>query len=304
LGGFLADQFSWRAVFYINFPVSLVALALSIRFIAPDKTEGKTEPFDYAGALVFISGLVALLFGLNQGHAYGWTSPQILSSLGAALSLLIVFGLIELHAPAPMLDLSLFRSGPFSRSTISATFNYICVYTITFLMPFYLIQGREFQPTQTGMLLTAMPIVMAVVAPISGSLSDRIGVRWLTVIGMAFLSIGLYLLSRLDAASPATEIIIGLAVSGLGTGIFISPNTSALMGAAPKARQGIASGILATSRNVGMVLGVGLAGAILTTVMGDLAGASSPSFYLALQISFLAAVGISFLGLLISLKKT
>jgi EmrB/QacA subfamily drug resistance transporter len=303
LGGFLAGQFSWRAVFYINVPVSLIALALSMRYIAPDRAQEKTEPFDYTGAAIFMAGLVALLFGLNQGHALGWTSPIILASLIGSALFLALFVYIELHKPAPMLDLSLFRSGAFSRSTISAVLNYIGVYTITFLMPFYLLQGREFRPAQAGLLLTAMPIVMAIVAPISGAISDRIGARWLTVTGMVIQALGLYLLAGLGAQTSDLRIIASLAVAGLGTGIFISPNTSALMGAAPRGRQGIASGILATARNVGMVLGVGLAGAVLTTVMGHSTAPGPAALFAALQISFLVAVGASLIGLLTSFRR-
>jgi MFS family permease len=248
-----------------------------------------------------MAGLTTLLFALNQGHAYGWASPLILGALLAAALLLAAFVRTEARSPFPMLDLSLFRTGAFSRAAIAATLNYICVYTITFLMPFYLIQGRELRPTQTGLLLTAMPIIMAVVAPISGSISDKIGARWPTAIGMAILSLGLFLLSRLGAASSYGAIILALAVSGLGTGIFISPNTSALMGAAPRPRQGIAAGIQATARNLGMVLGVGLAGAVLTTVVGEMDGVgASAALYQALSLSFLIAVGIALLALVVS----
>ncbi len=164
-----------------------------------------------------------------------------------------------------MLDLSLFSKRIFSASAGSAVFIYIALYSVLFLMPFYLIQGRGLSPAQAGLLLTAQPLVMAVAAPISGTLSDRIGSRLPTTLGMAILAAGLYLLSRLGPQAPLSSVGIYLAIAGLGTGIFISPNTSALMGSAPRNRQGIASGIQATARNVGMVLGVGLAGAILTS---------------------------------------
>ncbi len=165
-----------------------------------------------------------------------------------------------------MLDFSLFRSRLFSASTVSAILNYIALYCVVFLMPFYLIQGRGWTPGQSGLILTAQPIVMAVTAPLSGFASDRIGSRLLSTLGMAIMAAGLFLLSRLGPSSPDINILASLAVTGLGTGMFISPNTSALLGSAPRQRQGIASGILATARNVGMVLGVGLAGAIFTSV--------------------------------------
>jgi len=132
-------------------------------------------------------------------------------------------------------------------------------------MPFYLIQGRGMNPAQAGLLLTAQPVIMAIAAPLSGTLSDRFGSRRLGILGMSVLSGGLFLLSNIDAGTGLWFVAIGLAVAGFGTGTFISPNTSALMGSAPRTRQGVASGVLATARNFGMVLGIGLAGAIFTT---------------------------------------
>jgi MFS family permease len=248
-----------------------------------------------------MGGLVCLLLGLNQGHAWGWTSPAILGLLAAAAVLLGVFIWIERRVPAPMLDLRLFGQRVFSASTGSALLNYICVYSITFLMPFYLIQGRGLNPAQAGLLLTAQPIVMAITAPVSGILSDRLGSKGLSTGGMLILALGLFLLSRLGADSPNGLVLLGLAVAGMGTGIFISPNNSALMGAAPRQRQGIASGILATARNVGMVLGVGIAGAVLTTFLtrGEASGEAAALFR-GVQAGFLVASGVALLGAAIS----
>lgn len=303
LGGYLAEMFTWRAIFYINVPIALVAIYLSHRYIPGDQRMDHIEPFDHLGSLVFMMGLILLLLGLNQGYALGWLSPWILASIGLALLLLSVFFFIEMKVPYPMLDLSLLRSRIFSFSVIAAVLNYICVYTITFLMPFYLLQGRQFTPTQSGALLTAMPITMAVIAPISGTISDRIGTRWPTVVGMLTLGCGLFLLSRLDQASTLPQIVVSLAVAGLGIGIFISPNTSALMGAAPRHRQGIAAGILATARNLGMVLGVGFAGAILTSLAGHELEALRASLFPALRSALMVAMAFAFLGFLLSLSK-
>jgi len=303
LGGWLADQFSWRAVFYINIPVGLIALMLSARFIRSDHPPQTSERFDLLGAFTFLTGLVFLLFCMNQGHALGWTSPIILGALTIAVLFLAWFVYIEEHSASPMLDFQLFHSWPFSSAVISAVLNYICIYTIIFLMPFYLLQGRSFTPTQAGLILTAMPIVMAIVAPLSGTISDRIGTRIPTLIGMAALGIGLYLLSNLGPTTTPQQIALRLGVVGLGTGIFISPNNSSLMGAAPKSRQGIAAGILATSRNFGMVLGVGLAGAVFTTVLTQAGDAQSSALYQAIQYSFLISCGIVILGLIVSAKR-
>ena len=300
LGGWLAQQFSWRAVFYINVPVGTLALILSLVFIPKDAPSEAGRKFDFPGALTFLTGLVALLLGLNKGADWGWASLPVLSLLAAAIVLISLFILIERRSPAPMLDLSLFRHPLFTASTVSAILNYICVYTLLFLTPFYLIQGRGLDTAQAGLLLTAQPIVMAIAAPISGTLSDRIGSRWPGMVGMALLAAGLFVLSRLGPESPFWLVALGLAISGLGTGIFISPNNSALMGAAPKHRQGVASGILASGRNVGMVLGIGLAGAILTSHL-----ATNPESGLlpGIHYGFLAAAVVAVLGVILAAVK-
>ncbi len=299
LGGWLTTQFSWRAVFYINVPVGLAALLFGWRYIQNDHTRQQTERFDLAGAAVFMLGLIALLMGLNQGQAWGWTSPVILSLFAIAAVLLTIFIWMEGRVISPMLDLSLFQKKVFSLSVLSAVINYVCLYTILFLMPFYLINGRSLNPAQAGLLLTAQPIVMAIVAPISGTLSDRIGARLPGMVGMALLAAGLYLLSRLDATSGFSHVAFALGLVGLGTGVFISPNNSALLGSAPRHRQGIASGMLATARNFGMVLGVGFAGAVFTTVQAsNIQAGPDVALIKGFQVTFLIAAVIAAAGVL------
>ena len=301
LGGWLTDLISWRSVFYINIPVGLAAFVLSWKFIPQDRKTENQERFDLLGAGVFLASLIALLIGLNQGHAWGWTSLPILSLITIAGFFLAIFIMVERRSPSPMLDLNLFKNRVFSASTISALLNYIAVFSVLLLLPFYLLQGREFSPSQAGLILTIQPITMAIVAPISGGISDRIGTRIPSVFGMLILSLGLILLSRLGPYSPIYEIGIALGIVGLGTGTFISPNNSAIMGSAPGQRQGIAAGILATARSTGMVLGVGLAGAIFTTILADSVGENT--IYGAIRISFMFAAIMAATGAFISAIK-
>lgn len=304
LGGWLTSQFGWRAVFYINVPVGLLAWLLCLRFIPRDVAQENAERFDLLGGLTFTGGLVALLLGLNQGHAWGWTSPALLALLVVAALLLSAFVITERRVPYPMLDLSLFQRRLFSVAAASAVLNYICVYSITFLMPFYLIQGRGLDTAQAGVLLTAQPLIMAVAAPLSGTLSDRIGSRLPGTLGMLILAIGLFVLAGLGPGASWGRVALALATAGLGTGIFVSPNNSALMGAAPRHRQGIAAGTLATARNVGMVLGVGLAGAILTTALAnDPGNASGMALFTGVKDGFLVATGVAVLGALTSVVR-
>jgi EmrB/QacA subfamily drug resistance transporter len=295
LGGWLATAFSWRAVFYINVPIGVVAILLALRSVPDDRITKRDEQFDFVGASLFTAGLTALLIALNQGHAWGWGSRSILLLLGIAIVLLVIFIRFEHHRASPMLDLSLFQSHVFSASSVSALLNYACVYALLFVLPFLLIQGRGLDAQHAGLVLTAQPVVMAIVAPFSGSISDRAGTRWPAILGMLILLAGLLVVAMFVAAGSLWAIAGGLAIVGLGVGTFVSPNNSALMGAAPRHRQGIASGVLATARNVGMVLGVGIAGAVFTTVVAHVSPPSA-ALVAGVRASLFVAAGLALAG--------
>ena len=304
LGGWLTETVGWRAIFYVNVPPGILALILSVAFVPHELGRTAQERFDLGGAALFILGFLALLLALNQGHAWGWSSVPV-TSLGALAAVaLAAFLWVEQRVAAPMLDLTLFRARAFTAAVLSAVCNYICAFSIAFLLPFYLIQGRGLSPARAGTLLVTQPLIMAVSAPISGALSDRIGSRVPAATGMAVLGVGLYLMSRLGPVEPLDHVIRALALTGLGTGVFISPNSSALMGSAPRHRQGIAAGILATARSVGMVLGVGLAGAVFTTVLaGAEDHASAMAVFEGISAGFLTASAVAGLGVLVSLFR-
>jgi EmrB/QacA subfamily drug resistance transporter len=300
LGGWLADTFGWHSIFYINVPIGLLAIWLSLTVIPNDRPSVQSERFDLAGAITFMLGLVALLYALNQGHALGWTSPLILGLFSASILTLALFLWIERRTPAPMLDLTLFQRRVFTLATISPILNYICVYSVLFLTPFYLLQGRGLSASQTGLIMTAQPIMMALTAPVSGRLSDRVGSRLPTTLGMLIMAVGLFLLSQLTLDAPLWMVVLGLAIGGFGTGLFVAPNNSALMGAAPRNRQGIAAGVLALARNVGMVLGIGLTGAIFTTYLSRGNPGGAATLVHAFDAGLLFASGVSLLAAITS----
>lgn len=300
LGGWLTQTFGWRTVFYINVPVGVLAMVLSIFNIPKESQIEKKQPFDLSGAILFMIGLVALMLGLNKGADWGWNSPLVVGSIVGAIFTLMLFIILEKRKMSPMLDLSLFKIPLFSASAVNAVLNYICVFSLIFLMPFYLIQGRGLNPAQAGLLLTAQPVIMAIFAPISGALSDKYGSRLPGIIGMGLLAVGLFILSTIGQNTAFWLVGLGLAISGAGTGIFISPNTSALMGSSPKSRQGIASGVQAEARSIGMVLGIGLAGAIFTT---HLRINSTNSLFAGIDMGFRAAAVIALVGIVVSAIK-
>ncbi|MBE0475635.1 MAG: MFS transporter [Coriobacteriia bacterium] len=302
VGGWLADALTWRAIFFINVPIGALALTVGWLYVPDDPPAPRAEPFDPAGAALFTGGLVALLLALNQAHSWGWASAAVLGLLAAAGALLAAFLGWQRRAAHPMLDLGLFASRAFSASTGAALLNYVAVYTVVFLMPFYLIQGRGMTASAAGVLLMVQPAVMAVAAPLAGALSDRAGCRPLTVAGMSTMTLGLLALGLLPPGASLAAIAGALAVIGLGTGAFISPNNSALMGSAPRGRQGVAAAVLGEARNVGMVLGVGFAGAIFTSI---LPGTPSATDYVrAASAALFAAAGVAAAAALVSSRLT
>lgn len=293
LGGWLTEVFGWRSIFFINVPVAIIAVATGIFAIPRDRQEGRKERFDLLGALMYMAGFSMLLFGLNRAHEWGWTSAPTIGMLVFSVLLLLGFVELEKRTSAPMLDLSLFRSATFNASVGSAVINYICMYSVMFLLPFFLMDGRGYSPSQSGLILIAQPLIMAAIVPFSGSLSDKIGTRKLTVTGMLIMVIGLSILSLGGADTPLWVTIAGLAVNGLGIGIFISPNNSALMGSAPAGHQGIAAGMLATARSAGMALGVAMSGAIFNTLSTF---STEGAYFIAISTALRVAAFLSLIG--------
>jgi EmrB/QacA subfamily drug resistance transporter len=295
LGGLLAARFGWRAIFFVNVPVGLLGLLLARARVPRDAPLREVPPFDFSGAALFFAGLSGLLVALDEGHEWGWVSPPILGLFALAAVLLLAFGALERRRPHPMLDLSLFRSSAFAGSAFGAVASYVGEYAVLFLCPFYLVQARGLPVERAGALLAALPVLMMVTAPFSGTLSDRLGSRGLTSAGLVLLTAGLVLLSLAGSGAPLWRVAVALAVCGLGLGVFIAPNNSRMLGAAPPNRRGIASGVLAAARNVGMVLGVGLAGAVYTTVLArtgpaGVSQAASAGFLAAAAVTGIAAM--------------
>lgn len=289
LGGWLTERAGWPSIFLISAPFGLLAIALAWSVMPNEARSAHRERFDVAGAATFLAGLSCLLLALSHGQSWGWASGRVVGLLGtAAVSLAGFFGL-ESRRDSPMIDLSLFRERIVVAATSSALLNYVCIYAVMFLVPFYLHHFRGFPPSQTGLLLSSQAITMAILAPIAGSLSDRIGSRIPASLGMAVLTVGLVVLSTLDASASRMAIAGRLALLGVGSGMFAAPNNSALMGAAPRERQGVAAAVLACARNVGMVLGIAIAGAVFARVLAAHGGniETGVGFLPAFRVTFL-----------------
>jgi MFS family permease len=219
----------------------------------------------------------------------------------------------ETHVAQPLLDLDLFRNRLFSAATATAAASYMVIATVVFIMPFYLIQVRGFPVEKAGLLLTPLPLMTALVGPFAGGLSDRIGSRVLSTTGMVVSLSGVLLLTTLSQSTPMWGVALRVGILGLGMGLFSSPNTSAIMGSVSRARIGIASGTVATARNVGQVMGVSMAGMVLAVrepvYIARLAATMTPeaaakaAFLSAAHDAAWLAAGVCVLGILASLVR-
>jgi MFS family permease len=200
-------------------------------------------------------------------------SPVIILFFLVFATTLVSFIIVEFKSSEPIIELSIFKNRLFSTSVMSSLISFLVLFTVVIRMPFYLQDVLNYEPYQIGMILTAMPIAMSAASPVSGWISDRIGSRLLTTLGLSIVTATLFLMSTLDTNSSWLDVFGRLAILGMGLGIFMSPNTSAIMGSVSKSRLGMGSGIVATMRNTGMVLGIAFSGAILSASCG-LLGAS------------------------------
>jgi len=264
LGGLLTQAATWRAIFLINAPIGILAIIWAYRVI-PAETPGKGQSFDVRGAALSAFALFSLLLALSDGQQWGWTSPAIVGLLAAFVVLGAGFLVTERRAAHPMIDLGLFRSRPFSAGLASVVVAFAGLFTATFLLPFFLEQGSGFSPIEAGLLLTPVPITMALVAPFSGVISDRIGPRIPASLGMVFMVAGLLSLTELPVKFELPDLVWRLVLLGIGQGLFMSPNSSAVIGSVPRHRVGTASGTLAQMRVNGQAVGIALSGAIVAT---------------------------------------
>ncbi len=307
LGGFLLTVSSWRAIFWINIPIGIFAFFFA-RSVLPLPKDLKRQKFDARGAILGFVSLASLLLAGSYGGEYGWRSPLVY--ILTVLFFVGTWGFVswERRVDQPMLDLTLFRNKVFAGANFAALMNFIAQSAAVFLVPFYLETVLRFTPQHTGLILTASPAVTFVVAPLSGALSDRLGTRRLAFIGQSIVTVAFLLLHTLNASSTGLDIAWRLAIFGLGVGMFQSPNNSAIMGNVPRNRLGVGSGVLATVRNVGMVLGVAVSSTVFAmqqSLISGRAGADATTAFMAgLRAAYLVAAILAAAGAFTSLIRS
>jgi EmrB/QacA subfamily drug resistance transporter len=274
LGGLLISSLGWRWVFFLNLPVGLLGTTLALLALPQTRRVGKPPGFDWAGAVLLMPAMTALMIALNEGASWGLASPALIGCLALGTLLLAAFIRRELRIASPLLDLSLFRDRAFSAGNLAGLLSYGILFGVFFLLPFAFERIYAASALEAGLRLAVIPVMLGCLAPVSGWLSDRLGPRWLTVGGMLVTSAALALLFVTLDGSPGRLwlVTLALAIFGLGLGLFTAPNNSAIMSSASASQTGEAGGVLNLMRSFGMSTGIATAAALLSWQLAAMAG--------------------------------
>src|SRR3954471_12854523 len=266
LGGALGSL-SWEWVFWFNVPLALAGAAwggLILHELAkPDTVRG----YDLFGTITFVAGLTGLVLGISKGGISGWDDPLVIVSLAAAVVLLPLFVWIEHRGRAPMLDLDIFRNRMFAAATAAAFINGLSRFALLFVFVFFFQGAQGDDPITAGVKLTPMAIGMLVASPLAGIYADRHGSRALAALGMVVSALALIGMTTLQVDSPYWQSTLWLALVGIGSGMFNSPNTAAMMGTVPAWRRGVAAGARTMLQNTGAVISIAFVMAIVTAAV-------------------------------------
>jgi EmrB/QacA subfamily drug resistance transporter len=303
LGGVFTQHLGWRSIFFLSAFLGMLVIGIVLWKLKGEWIGAKRERFDLAGSIIYVLGLVALV--------YGFTLLSEALLLGAGLIIGGVIGLSafarwETRTRSPVLDIGLFRNSKvFTFSNLAALINYSATFAIAFLMSLYLQYLKGFSPEHAGLILVAMPAVQAIFSPLAGRLSDRIEPRLIASAGMVLNTVGLTLFIFLNGETSLKLIIGNLVLLGFGYALFVSPNTNAVMSSAPRTAYGVASATLATMRQVGMVLSMAIAMLMFSLYIGNVQIAPDyyPLFQESMKMSFIIFAALCFGGIFASLAR-
>ncbi|KQC08959.1 MAG: MFS transporter [Methanolinea sp. SDB] len=284
IGGYLAGLLGWRSIFYVNIPLGIAVILVTVLKLKGEWKEQRREAFDLLGSVLYGAALVLGMYGLSILPSY----PGFAFIL-AGIVLAGLFARYELRIENPVLNISLFtKNRVFAFSNLAALINYSATYAVTFLFSLYLQITRGFSPVTAGTVLVIQPVVQAVLAPLAGRLSDRIEPGIVASAGMAVTTIGLVPFIFLQETTGLYSIAASLVLLGVGFGLFSSPNTNAIMSSVEKRYLGIASGMVGTMRLLGQMFSMGVAMTIFAVLIGRVAISveNLPEFMQSLRVAF------------------
>jgi len=296
VGGLLVENVGWSSIFYINVPIGVIAIVASYLLIDESRDMSAGQRLDFPGLASSGLGLFALTYGLIEANAHGWTSPRIVGALALAALALALFVLLESRQRAPMLDLQLFRNGTFTGANLVILMVTLALFGVLFFLSLYLQNILSYSPVRAGAAFLPMTVLIVLVAPFAGRLSDRLGSRWLLTIGMTLVAAELLWFSRVGVHEAYLSLVPGMVLGGVGMACVMSPGTAAAMSGVPLDKAGVGSAVVNTSRQVGGSIGIALIGAIMAS---EIAGRAAPeAFVHALSVSFVVAAAIALAGAL------
>jgi EmrB/QacA subfamily drug resistance transporter len=266
LGGFLIDTIGWRWIFYINLPIALWGAYLAWKIIPESKTEGKVS-VDIAGALLLLVTNGLFIYAIDLLPRLGWRHPTFVLTLALSLIAMTFLLIAESKAITPILILSMFRSRLFTAGILSLFLITATLSAINFLLPFYLQNLLGYSPSQFGWIIVADSVIIMFMAPIAGTLSDRVGSRLLCTIGCAVIVIAQFFVASLGLQASLLRIMLPLALWGVGWALFNAPNQSAILGAVSADKIGAAAGMIATTARTGGAIGVAMAATVFSAML-------------------------------------
>lgn len=301
LGGIVIQHASWRWLFLVNVPLGLLNLWLLRQRLPADAPAPGAPPLDLAAAATWCAALAALMLALSRGPESGWTSPSVLGLVAIAIASLAVFSFVERRARAPMLPLHILF-GPLGAAVSLTLLSQALTIAVGLNVPLYLEEVLHFDAQKSGIWNMILPVAALFFAPTAGRLSDRVGARVLTTVGMVLTTAGFVVLSGLGVTPSFWRLFAGLGLIGAGQGLFSVPNASALLSLVPREQLGIASGLQGTTRNLGFTSGAALMGALMASryfahthavLAGAGAGVSAAGFAAATRDAYRVMAGVA-----------
>ncbi len=290
-GGFLTEQVSWRAIFYINIPIAVLALIAALTAVRESRDEKAERSVDYLGVVLLTVALTSVVLALIEGNDWGWGSARIIGLLVIGVVATAAFLFTESRVRAPIVDFEFFRSRNFIGANLVALMISFAMMGAFFFLAIYLQDLLGFSPLETGVRFLPTTVVIVIAAPVAGRVADRIGSRLPMVLGLVITSVSLYLFSRMDAATTYNDLLPAWILLGIGIGITMSPMSTAAMNAVAVDKAGVASGTLQMFRMMGGTIGVAATGAIFQSKLGAFNPATLASGGVAEATKFTDALG-------------
>lgn len=310
LGGFIVSVSHWHYIFLINIPVGvLVYIAVSKVLTINKRTTN--VPLDIKGNILFAVSVVMIFVSINVGQVKGYTNPIIILCTMGACILFAIFIKIERRIENPLLDISIFKNKLFSISLFCGFTSFVAIGATNIILPFYLQDVLKLSPSIAGLILTVSPIVLAVVAPVSGYLSDKIGQEKISFVGVTTVAIGVFLLTILSQNSALSLVSILIGIMALGSGMFQSPNNAIIMSTVDKTKFGVAGSINGLVRNLGTTTGIALSTSLLYSSMSRKIGYNVVNyvegrdevFIYGMRVVFVAVGVICLIGAILTLLR-